>query len=139
MKHDPIIFFLLSENRPKIGVEVIGHFWHCGAIYLATTYECLDHGRTIEKDVLERLIDSSFKDVVFFTFEEINVPRLLSNLDSGTNAATFISRILNFSNSDGIEKDDITIDDVFTKIKEMGGKEEIGVPALRKVLKGKIK
>ena len=137
MKHDPIVFFLLSANKPKIGVAVAGRFWHCGIIYLATTYECLDNGRTVEKDALERIIDGSFKDLEFFIFDDINIPKLLANLDSGTNAPTFISRVLNFSHSEGFEKDLISVDGVFNKIKEIGGQEIVGLVELRKILKKK--
>jgi hypothetical protein len=104
-----IVFFLPTTGRPTtfppLPKSMQNHkFWHTGFIYKGTTYECLNNGKSISEIATERIKNSAFNEVQFIV-THVNVPKMLNELTSGTDCATYVARTLGFSKTERHEKD----------------------------------
>ena len=131
-----LVFLLPMEDRPSdlppLPPEMEKmKFWHTGVVYDGQVYETFNHARNSINPTEERLKDSAFKNVVY-TSCPINTSRLMSEIESGTDCATYVGRILGISNTIGFEKDPkIWPDTIFDHLKSQGARLQRGVKGLK--------
>ncbi|MEI6421267.1 MAG: hypothetical protein WCP55_03555 [Lentisphaerota bacterium] len=131
-----LIFLLPIEDRPSdlppLPPEMEKmHFWHTGVVYEGHVYETFNHARNKISSSNERLSDPSFKNVVFVSYP-INTSKLLSEVDSGTDCATYVGRILGISTTVGYEKDPkIWPDTIYEKLKDEGVRFQKGSEGMK--------
>ena len=131
-----LVFFLPVEDRPSelppLPEEMAdSKFWHVGIIYKSQAYETFNHARNSVSDADSRISHRSFKNIVFTSYP-INTARMLSEIDSGTDCATYVGRVLGMSDTVGYEKDPkIWPDTIFEKLKTDGVRFHRGVKELK--------
>lgn len=131
-----LVFLLPMEDRPAdfppLPDNMAEHrFWHTGIIYNGQIYETFNHSKSSIKSAIDRLSDPAFKNVVYAS-TPINTSKLIAEIDSGTDCATYVGRVLGLSDTKGYEKDPkIWPDTIFEHLKSQGGRIQTGVKELK--------
>jgi uncharacterized membrane protein (UPF0127 family) len=98
------IFFLPIETRPKEFpqlLKMVGKFWHTGIIYQGKVYECFNFGRNSISDFDEETRKKFEEQKAVFINAKINLEKLNSEINSGTDCSEYVARVVGLSKNVG--------------------------------------
>lgn len=98
------IFFLPIETRPKDFpplLKMVGKFWHTGIIYNGKVYECFNFGKNSISDFNEEFKNKLENQKAVFVDVKINLEKLNSEINSGTDCSEYAARVIGLSENIG--------------------------------------
>jgi uncharacterized membrane protein (UPF0127 family) len=98
------IFFLPLETRSKDFpplLKMVGKFWHTGIIYNGKVYECFNLGRNSVLDFNEEFKNKLENQKAVFINSKINLEKLNSEINSGTDCSEYVARVIGLSKNIG--------------------------------------
>lgn len=102
------VFFLPIETRPKSLPplqKMVGKFWHTGIIHEGKVYECFNHGRNSVSEFDEKRKQELNDQKAVFLDIGVNKDKLLSEINSGTDCAEYVARVVELSTNTGDKKE----------------------------------
>ena len=98
------IFFLPIETRPKEFpplLKMVGKFWHTGIIYNGKVYECFNFSKNSISDFNDEFKNKLENQKAVFVDTKINLEKLNSEINSGTDCSEYVARVVGLSKNIG--------------------------------------
>lgn len=102
------VFFLPIETRPANLPPLIkmeGKFWHTGIIHNGKVYECFNYGRNSISEFDEKRKKETKDQKAIFVDIGVDKDKLLSEINSGTDCAEYVARVVGLSGNTGDKKE----------------------------------